>query len=130
MLKNERGFSMTFVFLILVIILVAAWIVPGYLKIHNLAQQKATRGDLENLRKGVNLYFLQRGRYPYSLEDLEPNYVHPFPYVRLGLLGYPLTRSVTRVMVDSGMWFYDENTGEVKIDCTASDRDGEVIKDW
>ena len=129
-LKNEHGFSMTFIFLILIIILVVVWIIPSYVKIHNLAQQKATRGALENLRKGVNLYFLQRGRYPYSLEDLEPNFVHPFPQVRLGIPGYPDTRLVTRVMVDSGLWYYDETTGEVKIDCKSVDRDGEVIRDW
>ena len=121
---------MAFIFLVLIIVLVAAWIIPSYLKIHNMAQQKSTRGDLDNLRKGINLFFLQRGRYPYSLEDLEPNFVHPFPRVRLGLPGYPETRMVTRVMVDSGMWFYDENTGEVKIDCQSKDTDGEMIKDW
>jgi competence protein ComGC len=130
LLQNESGFSMAFVFLVLIIILVAVWIVPGYMRIHNVAEQKATRGSLENLRKSVNLFYLQRGRYPYSLEDLEPNFVHPFPYVRLGIPGYALSKSVTRVLVDSGMWYYDETTGEVKIDCNAKDSEGETIKDW
>lgn len=128
--RNERGFSLSFVFLILVIILLVAWIIPGYLRIHSLAQQKTTRGQLENLRKAVNLYNLHRGHYPYNLEDIDPNYLHPFPYVRLGIPGYPLTKAVTRVMVDSGMWYYNDSTGEVKIDCSAEDPEGENVKNW
>lgn len=129
-LNNEKGFSLSFIFLFLVIILIALWIGPGYMRIHNLAQQKATRGALDNLRRGVNLFYAQRGHYPYNLEDLAPNYVYPFPQVRLGIAGYPVNRNVTLVMVDSGMWFYDDANGDVRIDCLAIDQTGEVIKNW
>jgi competence protein ComGC len=130
LLRNERGFSLAFTFLIAIILVLLVWIIPSYLKIQSSAEQKSTRGALENLRKAVNLFYLQRGHYPYSLEDLEPNYVHPFPNVRLGIPGYRVNKQVTRVMVDSGMWYYDESSGEVKIDCNARDKEGNVIKDW
>lgn len=129
-IRNEQGFSLAFVFMVLVIILLGTWIIPGYLRIQSLAQQKTARGDLENLRKATGLFYLQRGHYPYSLEDLDPNYVHPFPYVRLGIPGYPSTRVVTTIMIDSGMWYYNDSNGEVKIDCSAKDCEGEVISNW
>lgn len=130
LIRNKRGFSLAFTFLLAIILVLIVWIIPSYLKIQSTAEQKSTRGALENLRKAVNLFYLQRGYYPYSLEDLEPNYVHPFPSVRLGIPGFAVTKSVTRVMVDTGMWYYDESSGEVKIDCSARDKEGNIVKDW
>lgn len=130
LLRNKRGFSLAFTFLIAIILLLLIWIIPSYLKIQSSAEQKSTRGALENLRKAVNLYYLQRGHYPYNLEDLEPNYVHPFPKVQLGVPGYAITKQVTRVMVDSGMWYYNESSGEVKIDCKAKDKEGTPVEEW
>ncbi|MDD5259776.1 MAG: hypothetical protein PHD29_07395 [bacterium] len=130
LVRNNRGFSMAFTFLIAIILALLIWIIPSYLKIQSNAEQKSTRGALENLRKAVNLFYLQRGHYPYNLEDLEPNYVHPFPQVRLGIPGYAITNRVTRVLVDGGMWYYDESSGEVKIDCKALDKEGNNIQEW
>lgn len=129
-LRNEYGISLAFIFLTLFVILLGAWIIPGYIHIQSLAQQKTSRGDLENLRKAVNLFYIQRGHYPYNLEDLDPSYVHPFPQVRLGIPGYPPTRAVTRIMIDSGMWYYNDSSGEVKIDCQAKDSEGEIVRNW
>ncbi len=130
LIRNEHGFSLAFTFLLAIFLILIVWIIPSYLKIQSSAEQKSTRGALENLRKAVNLFYLQRGRYPYNLEDLEPNYVHPFPSVRLGIVGFPVNKSVTRIIVDSGMWYYNESSGEVKIDCSARDKEGNIIKDW
>ncbi len=72
MMKNERGFTIMELLVVIVIIGVLAAIgVPAYNNMTTRARITACQANQRTLQAGVGMFFVDQGSYPADIKDLE-----------------------------------------------------------
>ncbi len=70
-LHNERGFTLIELLIVVAIIaILAAILIPNFLRARAQAQFAASKGNLKNLATALESYFVDRGSYPSVMTDL------------------------------------------------------------
>src|SRR5229473_990046 len=78
--SGQRGFTLIELLIVISIILILVGIAAGnyrYAQIH--ARESVLKQDLQEMRKAIDHYTLDKQAAPQSLEDLAPNYLHAIP---------------------------------------------------
>lgn len=78
---SQRGFTLIEILVVVMLIaLIAATVVPVVSHSVDMAQESALKENLQVLRKALDDYLADRGRYPETLEDLvERRYIRFIP---------------------------------------------------
>jgi len=80
MLRNERGFTLIELLIVVAIIaILAAILIPNFLRARAQSQYAASKGNLKNLATALESYFVDRGSYPDTLITLSPTYLRAVP---------------------------------------------------
>lgn len=79
-LRNERGFTLIELLIVVAIIaILAAILIPNFLRARAQSQHAASKGNLKNLATSLESYFVDRGAYPDALATLSPTYLRAVP---------------------------------------------------
>ena len=79
-LRSQRGFTLIELLIVVAIIaILAAVLIPNFLRARAQSQVSATKGNLKNMGTSLESYFLDFGQYPASTNALLPNYVRALP---------------------------------------------------
>lgn len=79
-LRNERGFTLIELLIVVAIIaILAAILIPNFLRARAQSQYAASKGNLKNLATALESYFVDRGNYPTGLISLTPTYLRAVP---------------------------------------------------
>ncbi len=82
-LHSERGFTLIELLIVVAIIaILAAILIPNFLRARGQAQVSASKGNLKNLATALESYFVDNGQYPASLAGLAAapaNYIRAIP---------------------------------------------------
>ena len=79
-LRNERGFTLIELLIVVAIIaILAAILIPNFLRARAQSQYAASKGNLKNLATALESYFVDRGSYPDTLITLSPTYLRAVP---------------------------------------------------
>ena len=79
-LRNERGFTLIELLIVVAIIaILAAILIPNFLRARAQSQLSASKGNLKNLATSLESYFVDRGNYPAAIGDLAPTYLRAIP---------------------------------------------------
>lgn len=79
-LRNERGFTLIELLIVVAIIaILAAILIPNFLRARAQSQFAASKGNLKNLATALESYFVDRGNYPANFASLTPTYLRAVP---------------------------------------------------
>jgi type II secretion system protein G len=79
-LRNERGFTLIELLIVVAIIaILAAILIPNFLRARAQSQFAASKGNLKNLATALESYFVDRGNYPATMAALSPIYLRAVP---------------------------------------------------
>ena len=80
-LRNERGFTLIELLIVVAIIaILAAILIPNFLRARAQAQVAATKGNLKNTATALESYFVDFAAYPSpAATTLMPNYTRALP---------------------------------------------------
>src|SRR5205809_7481543 len=79
--RNERGFTLIELLIVVAIIaILAAILIPNFLRARAQSQFAASKGNLKNLATALESYFVDKSSYPPAMTNLAtfPSY-HPPP---------------------------------------------------
>jgi general secretion pathway protein G len=123
--RRTSGFTLIELMIVITIILILLGMAAGnYTKSVHRAREAVLRDDLQELRKAIDNYTLDKQAAPQSLDDLvQAKYLHSVPID-------PMTRQADWVPVfdavvlspdqnSSGMTDIHSNSGEISLDGTA-----------
>jgi prepilin-type N-terminal cleavage/methylation domain-containing protein len=78
--RNERGFTLIELLIVVAIIaILAAILIPNFLRARAQSQLAASKGNLKNLATALESYFVDRGNYPTVVAALSPDYLRVVP---------------------------------------------------
>ena len=70
-LRNERGFTLIELLIVVAIIaILAAILIPNFLRARAQSQFAASKGNLKNLATALESYFVDKASYPTNITDL------------------------------------------------------------
>src|SRR5947209_9725485 len=70
-LRNERGFTLIELLIVVAIIaILAAILIPNFLRARAQSQFAASKGNLKNLATALESYFVDKASYPAAINDL------------------------------------------------------------
>ena len=73
-LRSERGFTLIELLIVVAIIaILAAILIPNFLRARAQSQFAASKGNLKNLATALESYFVDKGSYPGAITDLQVN---------------------------------------------------------
>ena len=73
-LRNERGFTLIELLIVVAIIaILAAILIPNFLRARAQSQFAASKGNLKNLATALESYFVDKASYPAAITDLALN---------------------------------------------------------
>src|SRR5207302_5704871 len=76
-LRNERGFTLIELLIVVAIIaILAAILIPNFLRARAQSQFAASKGNLKNLATALESYFVDKASYPPAITALEPTPAH------------------------------------------------------
>ena len=79
-LRNEQGFTLIELLIVVAIIaILAAILIPNFLRARAQSQFAASKGNLKNLATALESYFVDRGSYPATMGTLSPTYLRAVP---------------------------------------------------
>ena len=79
-LRNERGFTLIELLIVVAIIaILAAILIPNFLRARAQSQVAATKGNLKNVATALESYFVDGAQYPTTANNLTPNYSRALP---------------------------------------------------
>ncbi len=79
-LHDERGFTLIELLIVVAIIaILAAILIPNFLRARAQSQMSATKGNEKNLATALESYFVDNNVYPNNLTQLQPNYIRAVP---------------------------------------------------
>ena len=125
---RARGFTLTELLLVLLFIaILASLVVPVVTSSVSRARESALKEDLYTLRKAIDDYYADKGKYPETLEELAENrYVRKVPVD-------PMTDRVdTWVEIKNESEGSEADTGiiDVRSGSDEKDSDGVAYKEW
>jgi type IV pilus assembly protein PilA len=133
--KNKQGFTLVQLGIVLVIIFILAIMsVPRFADLIRKSKENETKIELSNLRNALHSYYEQNGgNYPIKFNDdkFVGKYIDQIPKVRLGK--YHKDSSEIKIndgLDDFGGWYYDSESGEIKVNCKHKDTKGQIINKW
>ena len=134
------GFTLIELMLVVAIIGILAYIsVTKFAELINKSKQAATKGHLGILRSAMKIYYGDNdGVYPTTLAALittpgYKGYIDTIPNSELVIHqttddeydGTEINESA-----GSGRWFYNQDNGAIKVNCTHTDLTGSYISTW
>jgi Tfp pilus assembly protein PilE len=129
--EEKKGITLTEIIIGLIIIFLLSVIVPGFFALQGRIKRAMTKGNLGILRRSMEYYYHHNGTYPDNLELLVPQYIGVIPKVELGyIFKYKKTDASTNQLTDSGAWYYNSTTGEIRIDSFHIDDNDKAISEW
>ena len=79
-LHSERGFTLIELLIVVAIIaILAAILIPNFLRARAQAQVAATKGNLKNVATAMESYFVDFAQYPQTAGALSANYTRALP---------------------------------------------------
>ncbi len=79
-LHNERGFTLIELLIVVAIIaILAAILIPNFLRARAQSQVAATKGNLKNVATALESYYVDAASYPAAATNLQPNYTRALP---------------------------------------------------
>ncbi|MBI2202186.1 MAG: prepilin-type N-terminal cleavage/methylation domain-containing protein, partial [Armatimonadetes bacterium] len=79
-MHDERGFTLIELLIVVAIIaILAAILIPNFLRARAQSQLSASKGNLKNLATSLESYFVDRGSYPTALTVMTPTYLRAVP---------------------------------------------------
>lgn len=123
---RQQGFTLLELLFVLVIVaLLAAIVGPSLTGGIDRARESALKEDLFVMRKAIDDYYADNGKYPHSLEILvEKRYLRSIPVD-------PITeRFETWVLLRNGYSGTDNGIVNIKSGSDLQARDGSSYKDW
>ena len=79
-LHSERGFTLIELLIVVAIIaILAAILIPNFLRARAQAQVAATKGNLKNVATAMESYFVDFAQYPQTAGSLSANYTRALP---------------------------------------------------
>lgn len=136
MKKNYKsGFTLLQLGVVLIIIFVLAIMsIPKFEDLVRKSKENETKISLAVVRNAIGSYYEQNaGTYPINITDEQfiGKYIDKIPTVNLGK--YHKNSDDVKInggVDDFGGWYYDSETGEVKVNCSHKDTKGQVISKW
>ena len=79
--RDDRGFTLIELLIVIAIIaILAAILIPNFLRARRQSQVSATKGNLKNIATALESYFVDANKYPAgSLNPLAPSYMRAVP---------------------------------------------------
>ena len=78
--RDERGFTLIELLIVVAIIaILAAILIPNFLRARAQAQVAATKGNLKNVATALESYFVDFAQYPQASANLTANYTRALP---------------------------------------------------
>jgi general secretion pathway protein G len=99
--ENKRGFTLIELIIALSIISILIFLaLINYAVAVHKSEDIACQANLKTIRKAINVYYVNTGDYPNSLDDLKPDYIRPnfkfkCPRSKLNYSYNPTTHQVT-----------------------------------
>ncbi len=128
--KHSRGFTLIELLIVVAIIGLLAAIAVGQYRRHIKKTEEAVlKENLYTIRSHINMYFADKGKYPYDLRTLvEDHYLQRMPYD-------PITRSTEtwiQIPADVGEEDISIEPGIADVESGASgySMDGSPFSDW
>ncbi len=79
-LHNERGFTLIELLIVVAIIaILAAILIPNFLRARAQSQVAATKGNLKNVATALESYYVDAAAYPPAATNLQPAYTRALP---------------------------------------------------
>lgn len=78
--RDERGFTLIELLIVVAIIaILAAILIPNFLRARAQSQVSATKGNMKNLATALESYYVDNNAYPSALSALVSNYLRAVP---------------------------------------------------
>ncbi len=91
-LHGERGFTLIELLIVVAIIaILAAILIPNFLRARAQSQVSATKGNEKNLATALESYFVDNNVYPTTLSQLVANYLRAVPNDPCTVVAYTYT---------------------------------------
>jgi prepilin-type N-terminal cleavage/methylation domain-containing protein len=85
MRRDQRGFTLIELLIVVAIIaILAAILIPNFLRARLQARISATKGNLKNIGTALESYFVDEDGYPDTLGGLAPTYIRATPNQPVG----------------------------------------------
>ncbi len=95
-LHGERGFTLIELLIVVAIIaILAAILIPNFLRARAQSQLSATKGNLKNTATALESYFVDNSTYPTTLAQMQPNYIRAVPNDACAGAGVAFTYATT-----------------------------------
>lgn len=133
---GKNGFTMIeLVLVIMIIAILTAIIVPRYLSQIPQAEIATTKANLQNIRGAIAMYRAEQGSYPATLSKLTDTPSTTSPYLRQ--IPYETcsdpdvnTEVAGTTVTNAGGWLYDKNTGNVWVNKSGNDANGDAYSSY
>ena len=125
--RNERGFTLIELLIVVAIIaILAAILIPNFLRARKQAQISATKGNLKNIATALESYFVDKNDYPdeggtgWSTDLVSGDYIRAVPVNPVGVAydydSEPATNAQDYVLCDDNTdpentWYYAPGAG-------------------
>ena len=132
MRRNNSGMTLIELMVVVVIITIIVNIVLArFTNIKRKTDEATTKSNLYTMVRAIRNYNAIQNRYPSTLDELvQKGYLNQIPAVHLS--NHTSTNEVKygSIPEDSGKWLYDSSSGELRVDCTHRDLEGNLIYEW
>ena len=132
--KKRNNSGMTLIELIVVVVIITIIVnivIARFTNIKRKTDESTTKSNLYTMVRTIRYYSTAYGEYPSTLDDLiKKGYLNKIPAVHLS--NHAPTNEVKygSIPEDSGKWMYDSSSGELRVDCTHRDLEGNLIYEW